>query len=368
MPRSGKPGMSSPQQTPKAVDIAQASKLTGLSENALRTYVEQGTLDSIDVGGTRMIPVSELASRKLLHAPAALEEASGSPTVVQQSPTPAGAAPPPASAAPQPPPPGPGAAPPAPPATPVTAPAMGTAQMAPPGYPPGQFVPGQPGYPYGPYPERGGLYTWYRYPALRWLLVLLLLALIGLVVWLLAFRSDDSGTTATVERGGGPVGVSQEDLIALSQQIHQPIYWAGTMPGTRMELTETDNSYAYIRYLTEDAPVGDASPDFLTVGTYPSLNAYRNLRSYARNSRATPRPIHDGGVAVVIPGSPTSVYFAYPHVDVQVEVYDPEPQRALDLVKSGVVRPVTTPTSATATASTTATTRPGVTPVAPPGG
>jgi hypothetical protein len=241
-------------------------------------------------------------------------------------------------------------------------------------------VPAQagPGYVDGTYPERGGAwYYWYKYPALRWLAVLLVLAIIGLVVWLLAFRSDDGGTTP-IEPGGGPVGVTQEDLFALSQQLHQPIYWAGTMPGTHMEVTETDNSYAYIRYLTEDAPVGDPSPGFLTVGTYPALDAYKNLTAYANHSRATTRPIQNGGVAVVIPGSPTSVYFAYPHEDVQVEVYDPQPQRALDLVKSGVVRPVTgstsavsampTPATSATTVPTTTTTAPSETPQIPPQG
>jgi hypothetical protein len=87
--------------------------------------------------------------------------------------------------------------------------------------------------------------------------------------------------------------------------------------------------------------VGDPSPNFLTVGTYPSLSAYTNLRSYANHADAATTRIANGGLAVTIPGSPTSVYFAYPHQDVQVEVYDPDSNRALGLVKSGAVRPVT---------------------------
>jgi len=211
-------------------------------------------------------------------------------------------------------------------------------------------------------PERGLWSYWHQYRALRWLTVLLVVALIGLVAWLLFFRSTGD-ETATVQPGGGPVGVTQEDLIALSQQLHEPIYWAGTMPGTRLELTETDNSYAYIRYLTQDTPIGDTSANFLTVGTYPSPNAFRNLKAYAGNSRAKTERIQKGGVAVVIPGSPTSVYFAYPHEDVQVEAYDPQPQRALDLVKSGVVRPVIAPTSTVGTAGTA--TVPTTTPTTP---
>jgi hypothetical protein len=113
------------------------------------------------------------------------------------------------------------------------------------------------------------------------------------------------------------------------------------MPGTQLELTETDNGYPYVRYLTQGTAIGDPSPDFLTVGTYPAINAFDDLRSYANSSRAHLKHIQNGGLALTVPGSPTSVYFAYPHEDVQVEVYDPHPHRALDLVKTGEVRPVT---------------------------
>jgi hypothetical protein len=211
------------------------------------------------------------------------------------------------------------------------------------------------------YPPRGTSYYWYKYPALRWLAVILAIAVVALLVWLLAIRSDSSEPTAAIQPGGGPVGTTEADLVSLSQQLGQPVYWAGTRPGTRMEITESNNSYAYLRYLTEDSPVGDPSPDFLTVGTYPSPNAYANLRSYAQHSRGKTTRIENGGFAVTVPGSPTSVYFAYPHEDVQVEVYDPQAQGALDLVKSGAVRPVTNVvTTATPTAPSTATTVPSV--------
>jgi excisionase family DNA binding protein len=451
--------VSSPQQIPNAVDVAQASELTGLSEKAVRRRLERGTLGSIKVGGKRLIPISELESRDLIRddggeTDAAAPSAPPAPPPPERMPQPAqpgagprgpgadgesadrSSSPPvreegspgaseatvppngvePVSAAPRSPEPvasagsrlqasqGPAStseplsrvepeALPSDPVVPVadpvplpqspvaqdfsaggeptvaSAPAFADAgpaqQVAPmganaPGYPPGQLVPGQaPPYVYPP--ERGGWYLWYQYRALRWLVVLLILALIGLLIWLLAFRGD--GETATVQPGGGPVGVTEQELIELSQQLHQPIYWAGNMPGTRMELTETNNSYAYIRYLSGDAPVGDSSGNFLTVGTYPSPNAFRNLKAYASNSRAKTQRIQKGGVAVVIPGSPTSVYFAYPHEDVQVEVYDPEPQRAIDLVKSGVVRPVIASTSNLGTAGDV--TVPTTTPAAP---
>lgn len=272
---------------------------------------------------------------------------SGTPEPVIGEGSPAGAVPQP-GAAPQPgvaPPPGiapqPGAAPP-----PVAPPPA----AVPPGYPPGQAMPAQPppGYPppagysppgYPPYERRGALYYWYEYRWLRWLTVLLAIALIALLVWLLFLKSDDS-STGSVKPGGGPVSTTEQDLVGLSQQVQQPIYWAGTMPGTNMEVAQTSNNYIYLRYLPPDAPKGDSSPDVPFVGTYPTIDAFRNLRNYARHTKGPEVPIQNGGIALRVPGSPTSVYFAYPHEDVQVEMYDPHPGRALNLVKSGTVRPV----------------------------
>jgi excisionase family DNA binding protein len=419
--------MSPSEQMQNAVDVAQASELTGLSKKAIRRRLERGTLNSIKVGGRRKIPVSELVQHGLLETTEAsagspvaetVTQPAGEPAAQQTAPVPPPTAPTPASpqaapqaAVPEPSPAAPetvaAAQPPAAPQPPVAsqppdatqasaaaqaptpplvaaepqtvAPPQAATQAVPeaangqvatppergaPAYPPGQPVPmqGDPAL----YPPRGTSYYWYKYPALRWLAVIVAIAVVALLVWLLAIRSDGSEPTAVIQPGGGPVGATEADLVSLSQELGQPVYWAGPMAGTRLEITQSSNSFAYLRYLTENSPVGDPSPDFLTVGTYPALDAFSNLRSYAKRSQADTTRIQNGGFAVTVPGSPTSVYFAYPHEDVQVEVYDPEPRRALDLVKSGVVRPVTNTPVASATTPTT-TTLPSTTPTTPEG-
>jgi hypothetical protein len=193
-----------------------------------------------------------------------------------------------------------------------------------------------------PYPTRGDWrYLWYERPAVRWAAALLAIAVIALLAWLLVIRSDTA--TSSVRPGGGPVAATEQQLVDLSHELHQPVYWAGSMPGTTMELTETTKAYPYVRYLTGSASIGDTSPDYLTVGTYPTVNAFNALRSYAHESNARLVGIQRGGIAVTVPGSPTSVYFAYPNEDAQIEVYDPQPKRALTLVKTGVIQPVTEP-------------------------
>lgn len=186
--------------------------------------------------------------------------------------------------------------------------------------------------------ETGGFsYAWRAYPSLRLAVAVLSLAIAALVIWLVFLRSTEE---STAQPGGGPVASTQADLAALSMRLAQPIYWAGPRPGSDLETTVTANEYVYVRYLTSGAEVGDDSPRFLTVATYPAVDALENLRAYARHGKATITHIPGGGIAVPVPGSPTSVYFASRHSDYQIEVFDPNQGEALDLIKSRTIVPV----------------------------
>jgi hypothetical protein len=163
------------------------------------------------------------------------------------------------------------------------------------------------------------------------------IAIAGLLVWLFLFRSD---ATPVAVPGEGPVATTAADLAQMSERLRQPIYWAGPVDGGELELTVTGTRRTFVRYLTNGAEVGDPSPEFLTVGTYPALDGYRDLRAFARANDARTRRIAGGALAVIVPDAPTSVFLAYPDQDLQLEVYDPHPGRALELVTSGAVRAV----------------------------
>jgi hypothetical protein len=184
----------------------------------------------------------------------------------------------------------------------------------------------------------GFWHVWNAYPAVRIAAVVLSIAFAAAVAWLVFLRPGSSSGIA--EAGGGPVGTSQADLAALSMRLGEPVYWAGPQARTRLEATLTANEYAYVRYLSGSAPIGDGSPMFLTVATYPAMNALTNLRSYAASEHASWTRIPGGGIAVPVPGSTTSVYFARPNHDLQIEVYDPQEGQALHLIKSGAIQPV----------------------------
>lgn len=108
----------------------------------------------------------------------------------------------------------------------------------------------------------------------------------------------------------------------------------------KLELTQTPSKRVYIRYLPLRVPIGDRSGRYLIIGTYRVSNAYRAIKRASREFGAHLIKLRGGMIGVYNDNFPTNVYFAAPHSNFQVEVYDPNPKRALALVRSGRVRPI----------------------------
>lgn len=158
---------------------------------------------------------------------------------------------------------------------------------------------------------------------------------VGLIAWL-ALR-DDGGDSDSASSSNGAEIVSVDELREAAAEGTTPIYWAGEQEGAELELSRPGGGRTYVRYLTDGAEAGDPRPDFLTVGTYVKADPVGALRRLSREA---------GGVLAKAPGNatvyfdrtqPRSVYLAYPGVDAQIEVYDPDFERALQIVNSGQI-------------------------------
>jgi hypothetical protein len=156
------------------------------------------------------------------------------------------------------------------------------------------------------------------------------------VVWLLA---SSGGSKATPARNSGPRIVSQAELERYAGALDFPVYWAGPKPGFTYELT-AGRGRVWVRYLPAGAKAGDPRPNFLVVGTYKQPNSFSGLRHAAKQPGSVSERISDGGLLVYSSARPTSVYFSYPGVKYQVEVYAPSAQSARSLVTAGKATPV----------------------------
>lgn len=137
---------------------------------------------------------------------------------------------------------------------------------------------------------------------------------------------------------GAPTGVSAGTLASFASSHDGPVYWAGSMPGRKLELTTTGGG-TFVRYLPQSASVGDSERE-ITVATYPLQNAFATAVTRSKSPQMTSRETAGGGVVVWNVTRPTSVYLAYPGVPQLVEVYAPDADQARTLALSGRIRPV----------------------------
>jgi len=164
-------------------------------------------------------------------------------------------------------------------------------------------------------------------------------AVVVLVLWLFASGDGEASKTGTAGVAAvpvEPVALSAAGLKTLAAAVDQPIYWAGPQEGYLYELRRTQNGNTYVRYLPRGIDAGAPGAEYLTVATYPFPDAFAELKE-AAGDRAVDAA--GGGIALVADERPNSIHLAYPGVDYQVEVYDPSPAKALQVARSGNVRP-----------------------------
>ena len=158
---------------------------------------------------------------------------------------------------------------------------------------------------------------------------------VGVGAWLL-FRDNGSDSTSTDQ--ATPVAATTADLSAVAAEVKHPVYWAGERTGYTYELTRTRDGRIYIRYLPKGVDVGDPSPKYTTVGTYPQAGAYAATVKASRLEGAQAYNTKSGALVVTNSATPTSVYFAFKGVPYLVEVFDPSATKALNLALSGKIR------------------------------
>ncbi|HEX6153290.1 MAG TPA: hypothetical protein VFZ19_07195 [Solirubrobacterales bacterium] len=160
-----------------------------------------------------------------------------------------------------------------------------------------------------------------------------------LIAGVLAIAGGDGGSE-TATPAAGPQLVSVDDLAGLEEDLGRPIYWAGERPSSRLELKQEPDGSVYLRYLPDGVEAGDPRQLYLTVGTYPVADAAAALERTAQENDASLRRLRGGAVLLPNPASQGSAYLAYQGSDLQIEVYDPRPGRAVELIEAEAIRPV----------------------------
>lgn len=160
-----------------------------------------------------------------------------------------------------------------------------------------------------------------------------------LTAGVLAFAGGDHGSEPPLAIGSEPRLVSTAELAELEGALGHPVYWVGERSGNALELSREADGSIYLRYLAHGSEAADPRQSHLTVGTYPVADAVGALERTAREGDSTVRRLQSGAVLLANQDS-GSAYLAYPGEDLQIEVYDPAPGKALKLIEAGAVGPV----------------------------
>lgn len=165
--------------------------------------------------------------------------------------------------------------------------------------------------------------------------------LAGISVWFLTGCNRDGKDVAMP---GGSLAdariVPADDVSSIPDDVDHEVFWAGERPDSELELSDDPSGNVHLRYLTDGSEAGTAAQTFLDVGTYPFKNAYQATRLLAKQEGLNKVAV-DGGVGFYDKKRPYSVILAFSgQPDLQIEVYHPEKNGALDVVRSGDIVPV----------------------------
>ena len=166
------------------------------------------------------------------------------------------------------------------------------------------------------------------------------IALLGaFLIWLLFIKGGEDDSNAPAPAHKTVEVVSAGELLGAMAGVGYPVFWVGAEDGVAYEVTRIADGRTYVRYLPAGSEAESKEP-FLTVGSYFINDAYGVTSRQAERSGASSFSLQGNGIALPNGDDPRSVYVAYPDIDVQIEVYDPAPGRALGLVRSGALTPI----------------------------
>jgi hypothetical protein len=162
----------------------------------------------------------------------------------------------------------------------------------------------------------------------------------GAAVWFLTADNRDGSSPLLGSASGDPRLIEDGEVQTVQDEVGHAVYWAGERLGTEIELSHDSLGNAHVRYLTGGAEPGAPEQNYLDVGTYPFDGAHDATVKLARQKDLAMVKA-GGGIGFYERERPTNVYLVYPdEPDLQIEVFHPQGDGALEIVRSGDIVPM----------------------------
>jgi hypothetical protein len=140
----------------------------------------------------------------------------------------------------------------------------------------------------------------------------------------------DSRTTLAAKTSGG-VCLSEKELRKLVTEQKVNAYWAGPVSNATYSLNTTSVGQVFVRYVLKGQNCDSETKEFRVIATYAVAGAYDSTKAAGSQSNGVSLANADGSIVYFNKDVPTNVYVAYPGIDYQIEIYDPNPKDAVTI-------------------------------------
>jgi hypothetical protein len=146
-------------------------------------------------------------------------------------------------------------------------------------------------------------------------------------------------TSTFAEISSGKVSLTEKELVSAVKQLGVDVYWAGPVEGAKYTLSAPAEGQVYVRYLPNGEGLTDTKANYVVIATYATSDAFTATQAAGNQTNGVTFISTQGAAVFYSKDAPTNVYVAYPNIDIQVEVFSPIAQTALDIAsKQGALR------------------------------
>ena len=137
-------------------------------------------------------------------------------------------------------------------------------------------------------------------------------------------------TTLAAQTSGG-VCLSEKELRTLITENKIVAYWTGPVKDATYSINATTPGQVFIRYIPKGMDCGSTEAKFRVIATYAETDAYNSTLQAGNQAEGVSLSNPDGSVVYFSKNAPNNVYVAYPNLDYQIEIYDPDAKTAVTL-------------------------------------
>lgn len=174
-----------------------------------------------------------------------------------------------------------------------------------------------------------------------WVAVIISAMVTALLVFGATSLFSNNSSNSPSQSATGQMALTEAELKSVVANLNSVVYWVGPLENARYTLDVTDAGAAFVRYLPNGEGANDTAKNYLIVATYRVNAAYDAVKTAGNEQDGIGLMTSEGAAVYYNKNAATNVYLAYPGQDLQIEVFDPTPGKALQLVNTtGLVKPI----------------------------